>query len=153
MGRMNDAMRRLDDLVGEWDVTMTHAWFLESLETEIPGTARMEWLADAFLVIRIEVKGTSIPDFEDASRSEFVIGRTDARDRYLALYHDGRDVYRVFDVTVTDGEWTFLREDPDFHQRMVMRFSRDRIEMRADASEDAGQTWRKDLDYILVRRD
>ena len=25
---MNDAMRRLEGLVGEWDVTMTHAWFL-----------------------------------------------------------------------------------------------------------------------------
>jgi hypothetical protein len=24
--------------------------------------------------------------------------------------------------------------------------------MRADASEDAGQTWRKDLDYIFKRR-
>jgi len=23
---MNDAMRRLDGLVGEWDVTMIHAW-------------------------------------------------------------------------------------------------------------------------------
>ena len=28
----------------------------------------------------------------------------------------------------------------------------DRIDMRADASEDAGQTWRKDLDYIFERR-
>jgi hypothetical protein len=26
---MNDAMRRLEGLVGEWDVTMAHAWFLE----------------------------------------------------------------------------------------------------------------------------
>jgi hypothetical protein len=149
---MNDAMRRLDDLVGEWNLTMTHAWFLDSLDTAIPGAATIEWLADAFLVIRIEVQGSSSSEFDEASRSEFVIGRTDAGDRYVALYHDGRDVYRVFDVTVVDDEWTFLREDPDFHQRMVMRFTRDRIDMRADASDDAGQTWRKDLDYILVRR-
>ena len=29
---MNDAMRRLEVLVGGW--TMTHAWFLDSLDTE-----------------------------------------------------------------------------------------------------------------------
>lgn len=34
---MNDAMRRLEVLVGEWDVTMVHAWFLDSLDTEIKG--------------------------------------------------------------------------------------------------------------------
>ena len=49
---MNDAMRRLDGLVGDWDVTMTHAWFLDSLDTEIKGSATFEWLADAFLVMR-----------------------------------------------------------------------------------------------------
>jgi hypothetical protein len=27
----------------------------------------------------------------------------------------------------------------------------DRIDLRADASEDAGETWRKDLDYIFTR--
>ena len=47
---MNDAMRRLEGLVGEWDVTMTHAWFLDSLDTEIHGTATFAWFADAFLV-------------------------------------------------------------------------------------------------------
>ena len=36
-------------------------------------------------------------------------------------------------------EWTLLREDPDFHQRMVMRLADDRLEWRADASEDEGQ--------------
>ena len=116
---MNDAMRRLDGLVGEWDVTMTHAWFLDSLDTEINGSATFEWLADAFLV---------------------------------AFSHDDRGVYRVFGMTFADGEWTLLREDPDFHQRVVMRAAPDRIDLRADASDDAGQTWRKDLDYIFERR-
>ena len=39
---MNDAMRRLEGLVGEWDVTMTHAWFLDSLDTEIKGSATFD---------------------------------------------------------------------------------------------------------------
>ena len=109
---MNDAMRRLEVLVGEWDVTMTHAWFLDSLETEIHGSASFEWLADAFLVMRSR--------FEDDSTSELVFGRNDARDEYVAFYHDDRGVYRAFDMTFGDGGWTLLREDPDFHQRLVI---------------------------------
>ena len=141
---MNDAMRRLEPLVGEWDVTMTHAWFLESLDAEVKGSASFEWLADAFLVMR--------SDWEDGSKQEFVFGRNDARDAFVVFSHDDRGVYRVFNVTEADGELTLLREDPDFHQRIVMGFGPDRIDLRADASEDQGQTWRKDLDYIFVRR-
>jgi len=141
---MNDAMRRLDGLVGEWDVMMTHAWFLDSLDTEIKGSATFEWLADAFIVMRSR--------WEDDSTQEFVFGRNDARDEYVTFSHDGREVYRVFAMTFADGEWTLLREDPDFYQRIVMRVQPDRLDLRADASEDAGQTWRKDLDYIFERR-
>ena len=141
---MNDPMRRLETLVGEWDVAMTHAWFLESLDTEIHGSASFEWLADAFLVMRSR--------YEDDSTWELAIGRNDARDEYVAFYHDDRGVYRVFDMTFEDGDWTLTREDPDFHQRLVMRVQPDRIDGSADASEDAGQTWRKDLDYIFRRR-
>ena len=141
---MNDAMRRLDGLVGTWDVTMTHAWFLESMDTEIHGRATFEWIAAAFLLMRSQ--------WEDDSTQEFVFGRNDARDQDVVFSHDDRGVYRVFAMTLADGEWTLLREDPDFHQRIVMRIHRDRIDMRADASDDAGQTWRKDLDYIFTRR-
>ena len=141
---MNDAMRRLDVLVGDWDVTMTNAWFLDSLDTEIKGSATFEWLADAFLVMR--------STWADGSKQEFVFSRIDARDQYLALSHDDRGVYRLFGMTYAGGEWTLLREDPDFHQRIVMRVAPDRIDLRADASDDAGQTWRKDLDYIFERR-
>jgi hypothetical protein len=33
-----------------------------------------------------------------------------------------------------------------------MRVQPDRIDLRADAADDAGQTWRKDLDYIFEHR-
>lgn len=141
---MNEAMRQLDGWVGEWDVTMTHAWFLESMDTEVKGTATFEWLADAFLVMRSH--------WADDSTQELVFSRNDSHDAFLALSHDSRGVYRVFDMTFADGEWTLLREDPDFHQRLVIRVAPERIDFRADASDDAGQTWRKDLDYIFVRR-
>jgi hypothetical protein len=147
---MNDALRRLDPLVGDWDVTLTHAWFLDSLDTEIHGTATVEWYADAFLVLHGEFPGRT-PE-QGGSAWWMAFARNDPRDAFVALYHDDRGVSRVFDTTFGDGEWTLLREDPDFHQRMVMRLGDDRLDWRADASEDAGRTWRKDLDYIFTRR-
>ena len=167
---MNDAMRRLGGLVGEWDATMTHAWFLESLDTEVHGTATFAWLADAFLVMTSRwaddwkpsstrgstapgpQRGVGDPGERRESTQEFVFGRSDARDAYVVFSHDDRGVYRVFDMTFEDGEWTMQRKDPDFHQRIVMRIGKNRIDMRADASEDAGRTWRKDLDFIFERR-
>ena len=151
---MNDAMRRLEGMVGTWDVTMTHAWFLDSLDIEVHGTATVEWLADAFLWIRAEWEsdwktGKVVPS---RSTQEFIFGRDDPHDSFVAFAHDDRETYRVFDMTVADAEWTLLREDPDFYQRLVFRIKPDRLEMRADASDDAGRTWRKDLDYVFVRR-
>lgn len=147
---MNDALRRLEPLVGEWDLTLTHAWFLDSLDTEIHGTATIEWYEDSFLLLR-----SSFPERTESqggSAWAMAFSHNDPRDTYIALYHDDRGVSRVFGMTYVDGEWTLLREDPDFHQRIVMRIGEDRVDMRADASEDAGGTWRKDLDYIFERR-
>jgi hypothetical protein len=147
---MNDAMRRLESMVGDWDVTLTHAWFLDSLDTEIRGSATVEWFADAFLLLRSTFVNRTAA--QGGSAWVLALGRNDPRDTFVALSYDDRGVHRVFDMTFADGEWTLLREDPDFHQRIVMRLGQDRIDMRADASEDGGTTWRKDLDYIFLRR-
>ena len=32
---MREDMRSLEPLVGDWDVTLTHAWFLDSMDTKI----------------------------------------------------------------------------------------------------------------------
>ena len=143
-------MRRLEPMVGEWDVTLTNAWFLDSLDTEIQGQATVEWYADGFLLLRGRFPERSAE--EGGSAWAMAFSHNDPRDEFLALYTDDRGVSRVFGMTFADGEWTLLRQDPDFHQRIVMGVGEDRIDMRADASEDAGTTWRKDLDYIFVRR-
>ena len=41
-------MRRLEGLVGEWDATMIHAWFLDSLDTEMKSEATFECGTEAF---------------------------------------------------------------------------------------------------------
>jgi hypothetical protein len=122
---------------------MTDSWFLESPEVRVEGSATIEWLDDAFLMLRSVFDGK--PDWE------WVIGHSDSEERYVVLYHDGRGVCRVFDMTFADGEWTMDRADPDFHQRFIASVEANRILSRFEASEDEGKTWRKDFDMIFER--
>ena len=141
----NEALQRLDGLVGDWKVTLTDAWFLESRDVKVEGTAKVQWLGEAFLEMTSDF-GAPGGDWH------WVIGRNDAREQFVLLYHDDRGVLRVFDMSFADGVWTLSREDPDFHQRIVLNVTPDRLEGRTEASEDFGKTWRKDFDLIFERQ-
>lgn len=140
----NPVLEGLDVLVGDWDLTLTDAWFLESMDVRQHGQAVVRWLGDAFLELTAEIEG------EHAWH--FVFGRSDATDRSIVLYHDPRPASRIFELVQEDGAWVLHREDPDMHQRFVLRVLDDRIEGRTDASDDGGRTWRKDFDLIFDRR-
>jgi hypothetical protein len=141
----NEVLASLEPLVGTWDLTLTNSWFLESMETRVSGEATFEWLDDAFIVWRWWAGDRDEP-------AVMVIGRSDARDEFSVLSWDSRGVSRVFGMTWGDGVWAVSREDPDFHQRFEATVGPDRIDMRVEASDDAGQTWRKDFDLIFERR-
>lgn len=136
----NAPLQRLETLVGEWTLTLSDAWF-EPPGTVMHGSATVEWLGDAFLLVRTTLRGDMT----------FVIGRSDANDAYAVLYHDDRGVCRVFAMTWAGGRWTMTREDPDFHQRFIADVQPDRIDGRWEASEDEGRTWRKDFDLVFER--
>jgi hypothetical protein len=144
----NEAMQELDVLVGSWRTTLQNAWFLEPVDQEVPGSATVEWLGDAFVVFRWTMGG----DVGDAtSEMVLVLGRSDAQDAYTALYHDERGVCRVFAMTFEAARWILSREDPDMFQRFVADVGPDRIAGRWEASEDQGATWRKDFDLGFAR--
>jgi hypothetical protein len=138
-------LERLDALVGTWDLTLTNAWFLESMDVEQHGEVVVRWLGDAFLELTADMEGERT--------WHFVFGRSDVNNRSVVLYHDPRPASRVFELLEEDGAWILHREDPDMHQRFVLRLvDPDRIEAHTDASDDAGQTWRKDFDLFFTRR-
>lgn len=64
------AMDLLNLLVGDWQVAMHEAWFLDQPDVDDAGTASIEWLGDAFLSFhwRAPVGDTRL-----------VIGRSDRR--------------------------------------------------------------------------
>ncbi len=134
-------MAALDVLVGDWRLTLSDAFFLE--EDEVHGSARGEWVGEAFVLLTVELGG--------GGPQSLVLGRSDANEAYAALYHDERGVSRLFAMDFGDGRWGLHREDPDFHQRWVAEVSPDRIAGRWEASEDAGSTWRKDFDLVYER--
>ncbi len=45
----------------------------------------------------------------------------------------------------------FWREDEDFYQRMTIEIKSDGLHSVAEASEDKGKTWRKDLEMTHKR--
>lgn len=139
----NAAIARFEPLVGKWDLVMTHAWFLDSLDEQVEGWADFEWLHESFMVFRWGL-GEDPPAVQ-------VIGYSDAQERYQVFYHDDRGVARVFDMELDGGHWTLLREDTDFHQRFIAEVQDDRIEAAWEASDDDGVTWRKDFDLIFTR--
>ena len=78
----NLELEKLEGLVGSWTLTLSDAWFLEPPGVEVQGSATIEWVGDAFLIMRSELDG----------ELTLVIGRSDARDTCMALYHDDRGV-------------------------------------------------------------
>lgn len=139
----NPALEPLDVLIGEWSLTLTDAWFLESRQVRQEGRATARWLGDAFIELETEMDGQRL--------WHFVLGHSDATNQLVALYHDPRPTSRLFAMTFTGRQWTLHREDPDFHQRFVADVSADRIAGHWDASEDHGANWRKDFDLIFER--
>ena len=144
----NEAMERLDVLVGAWRATMRDAWFLEPADQEVTGQATVQWLGDAFVVFSWTMRGDV-----GAATNEMVLvlGRSDPHESYTALYHDERGVCRVFDMTFDGARWSLDRQDPDMFQRFTADVEADRIVGRWEASDDRGATWRTDFDLLLER--
>jgi hypothetical protein len=144
----SEAMERLDVLVGSWRTTLRNAWFLEPPDREVPGSATVEWLSDAFVVFRWTMEG----DVGGAtSEMVLVLGRSDPQDAYTALYHDERGVCRVYAMTFDGSHWTLNREDSDMFQRFVADVEPDLIQGRWEASDDEGATWRTDFELVFHR--
>jgi hypothetical protein len=137
----NEALARLAPLIGSWDLTMSDAWFLDSLDEQVEGNATFEWLEDTYVIFRWAL-GSTPPALS-------VMGYSDPQEQYHMLYHDDRGVARVFEMELTEERWSWIRRDADFHQRFEGRFEDDRIVGAAHVSEDEGRTWRKDFDLLF----
>ncbi len=136
-----DALGRL---VGEWEVTV-------DLPDAPAGRTMVQWaLRERVLVQRTEIPHSEVPD------SMIVVTCDDGGD-YTQHYFDSRGVVRIYRMTLTDREWTLVRDTPDFSpldfcQRFVATFADrgDRIDGQWQTSAD-GRDWTKDFDLTYRR--
>lgn len=144
-----EALERLDMLVGEWAV-----------EAEFPGLDALaarsvfEWTLDGrFLVQRTEIPLAEAPD------SMSIVAVDPETGAYTQHYFDTRGVVRVYAMTLADGVWRLLREAPDFspldfRQRFTGRISDDGDTIRGEweIARDGGvAAWERDFTLTYRR--
>jgi hypothetical protein len=114
------------------------------MDTKVKGFTTIERLHDSFVVIRNSDADAKPDDI-------WVIGYSDPQEKYELLYHDQRGVARIFNMTFDGKKMVFWREDNDFFQRVTLEINSDGLHSVAEASEDHGRTWRKDLEMAYVK--
>lgn len=137
------ALAELEPLLGEWTLEAIppggEPW---------PGEARasFEWMADGRLMLeRSEI------EMPEAPNGICVIGCDAAKGTYTQLYTDDRNVCRVYEMSIGDGEWKLWREGGPFNQRFTGRFTDDGNTIEGRWEIDEGDGWRTDFDLIYRR--
>ena len=145
-----EALKRLDVLVGEWVVEAE----FPGLEVP-PGRSVFEWTLDGqFLVQRTEAPNPA-PD------SMAVIAVAPETGGYTQHYYDARGVVRLYAMTFAEGAWQLLRETPDFspldfRQRFTAQVGEDGDSIRGvwEMWRDGSEGYQRDfsLSYRRIRR-
>ena len=111
------ALKEMAVLVGEWSQTATPAggkpW---------PGEAKatFEWLEGGQLLLE-----RSTVDMPEAPDGVCVYGCDAANGTYYQLYTDDRNVCRIYQMSIGNGEWKLWREGEPFNQRFTATISED----------------------------
>jgi hypothetical protein len=139
-----DALRALEPLVGDWTLSARGA---DGVAWPGGGRVTFEWHDSGYhLVCRTQI------DMPEAPDGVSIIGCDAAAGTYYQLYSDERNVCRVYEMSIADGEWRLWRTGEPFSQRFVGRFSDDgnTIEGRWEIAE-GGPDFTTDFD-ITYRR-
>ncbi len=139
----NLALKRLDILVGEWNLVGIHPLF----PSPVPGRSSFEWLEEeALLVWRSSFERPGPPS------AISVIGHDDSVETYSLLYFDERGVSRIYTMNLKGNVWKMWRESPGFSQRFTGTFSDDGniITGHWEKSSD-GSNWEQDLDLTFTK--
>jgi len=116
------ALKEMEVLVGEWSRQATPAggepW---------PGEAQtaFEWLEGGQLMLE-----RSTVEMPEAPNGVCVYGCDAANRTYYQLYTDDRNVCRVYQMSIGNGEWKLWRDGDPFNQRFTRDHQRGRQQDR-----------------------
>lgn len=154
MNAPNPILKRLDALVGEWEIrAVIGGRSLSGARSEF------EWLeGGAFLRQHqhLEAEAATPTIAGRALESPFpntaIIGLDDSDETFDMLYADARGVFRVYRMSLSDGIWKIWRDAPGFFQRFAGTFSPDGNTITAswEGSSD-GSTWKHDFDLTYQK--
>jgi hypothetical protein len=150
----NPVLRRLDVLVGEWQMDAI-------VDGQVVARSRnvFEWLENGMFLVQHAVAEPPLPTTppEWVTHSPFpittVIGLDDMSGQFYLNYADGRDVHRVYPMTMESGVWKFWGQaGPEFYQRFTGTFSADgkTIAGRIEQSRD-GEHWETDFEQVYTK--
>jgi hypothetical protein len=137
----NPAFKPFEPLVGEWQTIGSHPYLGDQ---ELHGRAVVEWIeGGAFLRIRSEVDHPEIPDGIE------IIGSDDKAGTYYMLHFDERGISRKYDVSITDSQLKWWRDDAEFSQRFTMDIRPGKLVSSGEMSR-AGGEWEQDLSLTYM---
>ena len=133
------ALKEMEVLVGEWSRQATPAG-----DEPWPGEAQttFEWLEGGQLLLE-----RSTVELPEAPNGVCVDGCDAANRTHYQLYTDDRNVCRVYQMSIGNGEWTLWREGEPVNQR----FSEDGNSIEGRWEYDEGNGWQSDFDLVYTR--
>jgi hypothetical protein len=140
-----NALQGMEVLLGEWSMKATppggEPW---------PGEARatFEWLEGSDNRLLIERSTVEMPEAPDGV---CVYGCDAANGAYYQLYTDERNVCRVYEMSIGNGEWTLWREGEPFNQRFTGKISDDGNTIDGRWEYDEGDGWKTDFELTYRR--
>lgn len=139
METKKDARKRLEPLVGHWNIEIV--WPTDP-PMRITGRASIEWLpGNFFLIYRSEI------DHPDFPKTESIIGCDDRMETYSMLYSDSRGIARLYNMSLTESEWKLWRDDLQFLQRFVGTLSTDHRTLTGSWENSTdGISWQHDFE-------
>lgn len=138
----NPALKAFEALIGEWQTIGSHPYLKGA---ELHGRATFAWIeGGAFVMLRTEIDHPDVPDGIE------IFGSDDKAGTYYMLHFDERGTSRKYDVSITDGQLKWWREDEEFSQRFTMDIHQDTLDSYGEMSREGG-AWEKDLSLTCTR--
>jgi hypothetical protein len=139
----NPALKKLDILIGNWNITGKH----RLIPNPIKGKINFSWFnGKSFLIMRTGFNQSGPPN------SMAIIGSDDKAEKLSMLYFDERGVSRIYDVVFNNNVLKMERNHPGFSQRFTgtIKDNGNKIEGAWELCEDS-VNWKKDLEIIYTR--
>ncbi len=144
----NPALEDLGFFVGEWNMTISNASFLEEPDQVVTGTLEATPI-EAGMLLALRQAG----DAAGPPLASWVIGRDGPERDYTVVYTDRRGVSRVYLMSLLGDAWIIWRDDPEFAQRFEATISADRRSLDGSWQKRiGGGSWEHDFDIAYSRR-